>query len=258
MPPSDAPELILIFGWMGARLPHIQKYTELYNQIYPSSTQLVVRSYPDFLYTNSTQFWKDVAPLAKMLQDYQGKKVLIHTYSNGGCLMLNSLAKAAHSATAVAGERSNNPLPATAVIFDSCPGTGDVKTGINAFTAGMKNPFVKYPFAALVALVYTAVRWFRLLTGKSGDHFDAMREDLLDPSVLAHNVPRTYIYSDTDPIIPHQAVEAHAKESKRLGIKVDLEVFRDTPHVNHIKGEGNIDRYLDVVQNAWKGALRQS
>ncbi|KAG8998704.1 hypothetical protein FRB95_012174 [Tulasnella sp. JGI-2019a] len=254
--PDETPELVLIFGWMEARLPHIQKYTELYNKVYPGATQMVVRSYGDFLYTNSEQFFKEMAPLAKMLQEYQGKRVLVHVFSNGGCLMLTYLVEASRSLTAP--EAPMEPLQASAIIFDSCPGTGDVRSGARAFTAGMKNPIAKYAFATLVIFVITTVRWFRIITGKGGDHFNAMRKQLLDPVILPHGVvPRTYIYSDSDAIIPYKAVESHAEESKHLGLKVEVEKFPDTPHVNHIKGESNLARYLDIIQKTWKQASSQ-
>ncbi|KAG8889005.1 hypothetical protein FRB98_006269 [Tulasnella sp. 332] len=253
--PDEEPELILIFGWMGARVPHIQKYTELYNKLYPSATQIVVRSYEDFLYTNSTQFYKEMMPLAKVVDDYQGKRVLVHVFSNGGCLMLTYLVEASHKATPLGSP--GKPLPATTVIFDSCPGSGDVRSSMRAFTAGMKNPAAKYAFAALIALVFTVMRWYRILTGRSGDHFDTMRKGLLAPAVLGHSVPRTYIYSDADLIIPYKTVEAHVEDSRRLGMTVDVEKFH-TPHVQHIRGEGNLARYIDIVRSAWKQGVSQS
>jgi len=239
----DAPELILIFGWMNARLPHIHKYTELYHRTYPSATQLLVRSFGDYLYASSRTVPRDLLPVAKILSEYQQKRVLVHTFSNGGCLMLISLADALSTLS-----QSPTPIPASAVVLDSCPGDSNPMSSARAFSA-VTNPLFQWPLRAFMLAIFCTYWLYRRITFK-GDYFDAMRRKLLDPQVLSHGGPRTYIYSYADKLINPKAVEVHAADAKRLGLHANLEKFENTPHVNHL-GKGNQERYFDVVRRTW-------
>jgi pimeloyl-ACP methyl ester carboxylesterase len=65
-------------------------------------------------------------------------------------------------------------------------------------------------------------------------------------------VPRLYMYSPTDLLIPYQNVEAHAMAAKASGIEVRLEKFEGTSHVAHIRGAENQKRYWDAVKKIWE------
>jgi hypothetical protein len=54
---SDLDSVILIFGWMGAELSHLHKYTATYSVLYPTTTIILVRS-------PLSSFWSSSSGLA--------------------------------------------------------------------------------------------------------------------------------------------------------------------------------------------------
>ncbi|KAG8924432.1 hypothetical protein FRC01_011517 [Tulasnella sp. 417] len=242
---KDEPELILIFGWMDAQLQHIHKYTETYHNLYPGATQIIVRSFSQWWWTGTETSIEGTLPIAKLVNEtYNPQRTLIHAFSNGGMLSLADLTKGLHRLTG----RTDLPLPARTVIFDSCPGDSNFSGGVKAFTGGIKNPIVRNIAGALVVSTIS-LYWLYITAAGIEDPFVTMRKRLQDPAFLPPTASRTYIYSKIDELVPSQAVEQHAQESKKLGMDVVLEAYDNTPHVNHLRQ--NPDRYWAIVKNAW-------
>jgi len=255
----DHPKIIVICAWMDARLPHICKYTEAYHKLYPGATVIVLRSYNDYFIRSSETTIRAMIPVAKLLQDIRQQqkeekenRILVHAFSNGGCFMLLSLIDATSSITKLPATKAT-PFPAGAIIFDSCPWDGAILPAVRAFSAGITNPLLKYPFRALLILFILYIR-LRGLLSKSGDVLYVMRGRLLDDSVLPQTAPRTYLYSKGDQVIRSQAVEAHAEASRQAGFSVEIVDFEKTPHVNHMAK--NAERYLDLVRKTWERSTR--
>lgn len=143
-------------------------------------------------------------------------------YSKGGCFTLLSLTNA------MASVGLPTPIPAAAVIFDSSPGNSDFLSGMRALSVPVKNPISRYLLMATILCVFTVVYAFWTISGL-GDPFEDMRRKLLDPSILPHDTPRTYMYSRSDVIVPYKAVETHAAESKRIGLDTVIVEFANTP-----------------------------
>ncbi|KAG9016583.1 hypothetical protein FRB90_002917 [Tulasnella sp. 427] len=242
---KDEPELILIFGWMGAQLQHIHKYTETYHKLYPGATQIIVRNYPDWWWTREELSIQSLLPVAKIVnEEYNPQRTLVHAFSNGGVLALVNVTDGLHRLSG----KPSLPLPARSVIFDSCPGDSNFLGGAKAFTGHIKNSIIRTAASALAVSSMTLFWLFLTATGVE-DPFVTMRKRLLDPTFLPETASRTYIYSKTDELVPAQVVEQHAQESKKLGMDVVLEAYENTPHVNHLKQ--NPDRYWAIVKNAW-------
>jgi hypothetical protein len=72
-------------------------------------------------------------------------------------------------------------------------------------------------------------------------------------------VPRTYIYSDVDDIIPSESVEGHAKKARELigenaDVLVKLAKFEGSTHVAHARKDGK--RYWSEVKRTWETSYR--
>lgn len=148
-------------------------------------------------------------------------------------------------------------IPAKAVIFDSCPGVGTYANGIEALTAGIKNPWARWVGVIFAVLLMFSLQVYRFFTF-SPEPFSVMRKRILNPGVLPRSAPRTYIYSDADRLIDPQAVERNVQDAMELGFQVELEKFEGTPHVNHIKGPANAARYVDCVRRTWERGMQNS
>ncbi|KAL0578075.1 hypothetical protein V5O48_003893, partial [Marasmius crinis-equi] len=62
-----APNVILIFGWMAAKIGHLQKYTSIYEEMYPDATQVVVRNEPIFFISREPTRQALLQPVVEVL-----------------------------------------------------------------------------------------------------------------------------------------------------------------------------------------------
>jgi hypothetical protein len=154
--------------------------------------------------------------------------LLIHVFSNGGCLQLTTLAELLSSSSS----SSTPSLPARAIAFDSCPGRTTLGITLRAFTAPIKSTPVRY----LAYVPLTA--WFlgSRLTGQP-NLIEVMRDKLNDPALLPADAQRLYLYSRIDELIDPTDVEAHANDAreKLSGAQIKLREFDGSAHVSHAR-----------------------
>ncbi|KAJ1310816.1 hypothetical protein OPQ81_009336 [Rhizoctonia solani] len=264
------PPVILMFGWMDAQLPHLYKYTEQYNKVYPGATQILVRTHQSYFWKGEAAKRASVFPVIKLLRDAginehtaaEKSGLLVHTFSNGGALAQTSLARAI--ADTLPPNITTPALPAQAFIYDSLPGILDLRITALAFTAPIRSPALRTLAKLVVGAVYIMGSFWRhtvgLLLGQKEDTFTQLHRELNEPRLLPQRVPRTYIYSDVDEIIPSESVEGHAKKARELiGGEAGSELVRlvrieGGMHVAHAKKDGK--RYWDEVARTWEASYK--
>ncbi|KAF8599274.1 hypothetical protein BDV93DRAFT_526220 [Ceratobasidium sp. AG-I] len=269
------PSVILILGWLDAQLSHLHKHTETYHRLYPSATQILVRTNYEYFWASEATVKAYVAPVIKLLQDagihaYDDPKtsgLLIHAFSNAGAIAQTTLAHLLSSSpqTPTLGRAS---LPVQALIYDSLPGTLALQMTTRAFTANISSPLLRYLLVALLSFVYTvAIARLWVLSWVKPDlvekeMFRRLHSELNDQRLIPPGVPRTYLYSDADELSVPESVERHARVAKEwLNAKgmdgdalVRLEMFRGSPHVLHVKKEP--ERYWSAVVRTWEASCR--
>ncbi|QRW05751.1 indole-diterpene biosynthesis protein PaxU [Ceratobasidium sp. AG-Ba] len=258
------PSVILFCGWMDAQLVHLYKYTEHYHKLYPSATQILVRSHQKYFWANETTRRASVVPVLKLLRDsginpgdQPESSGLLYS---GGAIVLTSIARQL-------AETSNlSPaLPAQALIFDSLPGTIDLQVTIRAFTAPIRSAPIRAVASVIFGAVYIVGKIWKSTIGvlfrRGPDVFEQMHAGLHDPKLLSQNVPRTYLYSDVDELVQMESVEAHANEAKGLlqasGVDpalVRLVKFEGSKHVSHVRQDPQ--RYWAAVVDTWNASFR--
>ena len=192
-------------------------------------------------------------------------RILVHAFSNGqfppiyvfpqdltaifwpsgGCLSLTTLADAVKQAQP---DLKTAPIPAQAIIFDSCPGDASFRRGAAALAIGIQNPLGKIAAQALF-LIWATLMTMHLMIQRQKNFAEIMRARLLDESVIPRSACRAYIYSDGDVLIPEAIIEEHAMAAKLEGLDVRMERFDKTAHVAHMKEDPK--RYWEVVRGAW-------
>lgn len=214
------PQLVVMCGWMDARLAHLEKYSSAYRLLFPAATILILRSRQSTFYSFRSSA-KALEPAVRVVQQQIGPSsaqlklpttpppsILVHAFSNGGCRSVMQLdeqlrrlnpdglqAKAVSvpSSSAIVSEltRSNS-------IFDSCPGNTSLTIMVRAFTAPIKSRLLKIPASGLVALLYLIggiVNLYVLLLFFSVDkaqHSSQAQRDRLDFLLPPHQIhPRT-------------------------------------------------------------------
>ncbi|GAA5926070.1 hypothetical protein JCM3775_005194 [Rhodotorula graminis] len=253
---NKAPELILISGWMGAQLKHVEKYAETYRTIYPTSSILLLRSMESDFFRPS-KLVHALVPAADVLRSRTSgytagpsSGLLVHAFSNGGCLTLKTLNELMRPSRADGRQpiaAATTPLPARAIVFDSCPGQASLSGIIAAFTAGVKSPLVKVPLMGVLSVVYAFLRLWDMIRRRSSI---LARVAAYFNSPALPPVPRLYLYSTTDKLVPCADVEQHVAEARSLGLEVRAERFEATPHVAHARADPK--RYWGAVQQVWE------
>lgn len=133
----------------------------------------------------------------------------MHAFSNGGAQCAIQVVAAlppAHRATAF-----------RAFVLDSCPGEASYTRSANAILLPLaKSPTLKllaFPFIhLLLCLIFIADRVFGFENVVA-----RARRRLNSSAYIAHAVPRLYIYSSADQMVPALDVEAHAEQARCAG-----------------------------------------
>lgn len=241
---QGSPKLILLFGWMGAPLNHVQKYVSGYHKIWPSSPIILVQSLPAD-WRPLSKFGREYGVLETLLKQHDvditnpKSDVLMAVMSNGGCW----------SATALMNQLSSSSiLRPRALIYDSCPGVGRFSVTLRAFLIAGKYRLLRKAIAIVViTLWYFASKLVNTIAGINP--VKQLRDNMIH---RIQTQKRVYIYSDCDDIILSKDVEEHARQSsvEKPDEPVELQKFNKSGHVNHLREDEA--RYWGIVRDAWK------
>ncbi|GAA6041266.1 hypothetical protein JCM8097_001305 [Rhodosporidiobolus ruineniae] len=265
---AKAPELVLVAAWMGAQLKHVEKYLRNYQDLYPSASILLLRSNERDFYSFRNHLPRLLEPAVEVVNKHAGgveagpsSPVLVHVFSNGGCATLkelNELLKRSSPRNSTAANDDKKSLlpsstscgvPARAIVFDSCPGHSTLQTTLKAFTAGIRNRFLRVPAMAFFTVVYGVMKLVDFIRRRPPV---LTRLSLYLNSPSFPSVPRLYLYSEADELVPFTDVEHHAAEAKKRGVEVKTVRFEGTPHVAHARAEP--ERYWGAVKTFWEEA----
>ncbi|KAG6884575.1 hypothetical protein C0993_009906 [Termitomyces sp. T159_Od127] len=285
---SRSPTLILTFGWMGAKLSHLMKYTTVHRELYPDAVNIVIQCEPSFFISREATCQANLEPVIEVLEDLgylpsskmrskvtdqyevDPPRVLIHTFSNG-TPFLHPLT---HCSTGIGGCSQLTCFSRLlkvrypdwdilapgicALVLDSCPGLGTRQHIKNSISTLVRNPILRGFLRVLITwLFYWAAMKKRLFRSK--DQLEVLKMDLNRPNILPwtrRNTPRLYLCSKVDTMVALYEVEGHAKDAKATGFEdIRFEVFDNTAHVKHAKLEP--ERYWGAVKAVWDAACQQ-
>jgi hypothetical protein len=252
---NEAPNVIILFTWMGAAPKHIAKYTSTYTKLYPHTPIILIRTQLfDIMSLPTSILRRRYAPAFQKLfsissQSSETPRVLAQTFSNGGAFALLNFARFYRAL-------NGQPPPISALILDSGPAIGNIKRSVAAIMAPVcQNPLVWYPVFFGITFLLRLLFWKDRLLGRKS----IVRRTYLgmnEKGVLPEGVPRLYIYSLADSMVDWKEVEAHARVAEEdEGIsgsgKVELCRFEGSEHVAHLREDAG--KYWDAVQRRWEG-----
>ncbi|KAJ8072118.1 hypothetical protein PM082_015676 [Marasmius tenuissimus] len=261
------PNVILIFGWMGAKLGHLQKYTKVHEEMYPDATQVVVRNEPGFFLSREATRQRNLRPVVEVLEavgcipknrkengETTRPRILIHSFSNGGASQLYTLAKLLQSRGIAPLSYTPTTKPISALIIDSSPASGAIRTGSRAFTLHIRRAIFRIPLQLTLAFLFV-LRWlFDKLTG-TPPPFETLKRMLNSPHTLPwmdEKTPRTYMYSKKDELVPFEEVDEHVRKGREVAglVGVRNEVFETARHVDLARTEPG--RYWGTTSHSWE------
>ena len=246
---SDTHALVVLCTWMSANRKHIAKYTQQYRLQYPDADILVVESgVAEMVYrTNKSQQYR-VRPACDVIQAYisddapgRGKRqVVLHVFSNGGAQTAIQLAT---------GLRRPNAF--SAIIFDSCPGTATYQRTVEAMTLSMPRTPVTKVLGPPMLHIVLCLLYLVLFITRTEDAITRIRKQLNDHSLFSPDVPRLYLYSKADRLVPYQDVKGHVNDAKTNGYLATTELlFETSAHCAHAMAHK--ERYWEAVAELLK------
>jgi hypothetical protein len=232
---QDGPSLVVLCTWMSAHRKHISKYTQQYCKQYPDAEILIVESeVADLTYRTHSSQQVRLKPARDVLlsltsQHAEGhgqRQAVLHIFSNGGSQSAIQLATSL--------PESIRLQAFSAIIFDSCPGTATYHRTVQALTLSMpKSPLTKYLGSPILRLVVFLLYLVLFIT-RAEDAITKIRKQLNDHKLFGPDVPRLYIYSKADQLVPYQDVKSHADDAKAKGYRATSEVlFESSAHCAH-------------------------
>ena len=116
----------------------------------------------------------------------------------------------------------------------------------------MCNPILQRLASAFITLSYIyAILAYQLFGKKT--MFLKIRMTLNKYLLLlwfSKHIPRLYLYSQVDEMVPWMEVEAHAEGARKAWLDVRMERFRGSAHVAHARTD--LERYWGMVKKVWE------
>jgi hypothetical protein len=233
--------VVLLFGWWGAEMRHVEKYAELYRNRDCATVSVIadtMQVMTHLCYPSLDGCVRDaVTEVAKIIRanEKDGKKipVILHAFSNAGTFVLERLEVLVQQARedlkvsccedlVLVGERLNGE------IFDSAPGYPDAKLGFTS-TSGVvfgQSIIIKILVGFLFLLAGGISVLISILLGNPDVRWafwNNMREGRLC-------LRQAYVYSTADTIINTEKLE-ELIENRKTFADVSVYKFDDAPHV---------------------------
>jgi len=230
---NNSKRCALLLGWTGGSLRHVAKHSTMWNKIGVSAVVTDITLQETFLPRDQTKLRDKARRLLDIsTTELQAEEVVIHMFSNGGCLLFLSLLEE------LAERQRHHPhaprLPSiVGTIYDSSPVPmihpvgGPITTLLTGLSA-------KEKLSAMYNLVPYAITSTLLhpFRGNPLGWFGGLR----NPAINSTDWPQLMLYSGGDWIVPASQVEEFAAVRESQGTSVNLHRFPDdSPHVKHYR-----------------------
>jgi len=134
------------------------------------------------------------------------------------------------------------------IIIDSAPGIPtNILSIATASASGVRNKVVR---GIMIVILWAFCSfWFLYLKIFARKFHDLT----LEPNFVVDNlifltetpIPRLFLYSEADKVVPHSKIESYIQICKKKGIPVKEKKFNDSDHVQHYRAHKN--EYENVI-----------
>lgn len=269
---DDKEAVVLLLGWWGAKLRHVQKYSQLYRDRNCATVTAIIDPKDLlrlFLSDNLDEFAQQVASeVATKVRtiDKQNQKqksrtpVIIHAFSNGGAANVWRLNVLINQAKNKRDKKKLSPAEQDlllvgdrleVVLFDSAPCFPSIPTALKAINQAISNPFVRL----LAWLILSLQAFLAFLLRKTFGKHDYNTEfwNHMTYSTLARH--QIFVYSSFDEVCDVKRLEELIDMKKQShDHDVTVQKFDDSEHVQHLlKYPKEYNRLLDECLKKAKG-----
>lgn len=262
---AGSPSLIILCTWLGgATNKRIERYTQRYHNMWPTSNILLIRtSLADFLTRSEKSLHRRLRPAHREIRriaidpcwDPTRPKpttfdvgILLHVFSQGGTNIATHLVTSLNSILRVLGH--DIPLPLRQIVLDSCPGDPDISS---TYTAGAHSLPKTHPLRPLgCAVLYVLAAGIAALeaTGFRKPLAKTMRAQLNDTDIFSPSAARLYLTSRADEIVDTRHVEAHLQEAAAKGLNTEVLIFEGAGHCSLMLEDESA--YWNAIELCWQ------
>ena len=217
--------VVVLLGWAGCKDRYLAKYSAMYEE----------KGCITLRYTAPVEclFWRrDKMPYIgkRLIQVITDKSldqypIFFHVFSNGGAFLYQHVS--------LAMQQANTPLKVKGVIFDSAPGERRLTALFKAISAIIGgHPVLNIPMSFFITIFLSVLWFFEVIAHAFGLGYPVQT----NPIALAEEAyswPQLFLYSNTDTLIPASDVEKFASRRAERGVRVQLVLFTNSPHVKH-------------------------
>ena len=248
VPSTALRAVVLVFGWFGSELRHVNKYSQLYHTrncatvtgVADSCALIKVEKH--ILDSFAMEAAKKVVQILKEVDP--DLPVVAHVFSNGGTIPLSRLETLIHKANRARAEGTMTQMDEDLIllgkamqkggqIFDSSPCFPDYITGLRGIGSGIQNSafrFVAQVAFLLMILIQTPLVWL------SGEPSFTSRfwNHVMERPIASR---QAYVYSTKDDITNCTKLEALIAHRTRMvgSSNILIKKFTDSKHVLHLR-----------------------
>ena len=258
--------LVVLAGWLGCRQRNLRRYEGLYSKLgwqthsviatpamvvqsvmaCPPTTPCMPRDWPSGQQKQTPTSMEDLAwRVWGHAHQLDVPKILVHVFSNGGCLLWEQLRLILDSSKGeCASSKVLRNLDATLVgtIFDSCPSGRLEEIGrAMAFCT----PMERFQASIQGGFDYWTLSHRRIVTERvrqrGREYVDRLRDH---PS----SIPQLYLFSESDPLAPHREIQDLVEARRKLAGKNRIwkRTWQFSPHCAHLLT--NPGEYREAVE----------
>lgn len=256
-------QLVILCTWLGAAKKHVNKYTDLHQQMAPDARILLIESTVPILVSSYPRQREAIQPAAHVvravLDECDGTshpRILLHTFSNGGTNSATQLLIVLREEVLTA------PLPLLGLICDSGPAKGTYWKSYNSMVLSLPKDAASRLIGPLAVHVILCLLYTFIACGRYGKPEDLIRDTLLDEATvyrrsgsgaaddLEQRIRACYVFSKADRMVEWTDVIEHADAARSKGWLVRELMFEDSSHCNHLSKHER--EYFEAMQDIWK------
>ncbi|XP_017877123.1 transmembrane protein 53 isoform X2 [Ceratina calcarata] len=212
--------LVVLLGWAGCQDKYLVKYSAIYEEKrYTAPVECL--------------FWRrDLMPyigkrLVQVITDksLDQHPIFFHVFSNGGAFLYQHIS--------LAMQQANTPLKVKGVIFDSAPGERRMTALFKAISAIIGgHPVTNIPMSFFIT-IFLSILWFLEVVASALGCGYPVQTNPISLAEETYSWPQLFLYSNADTLIPASDVEKFANRRAERGVRVQLVLFTNSPHVKH-------------------------
>jgi hypothetical protein len=238
-PNEPTKAVVLLFGWLGAKPAHLQKYGQMWRARNCSTVAGTLNEFAILAKGDPAidafvlQAIREVIPL---LRANDRLPLILHGFSHGGSMPIERLETLlvltlATSAMDPDLKMVQQRLKLGAEMFDSAPIRMTLGIGVRSIRGVVPNHFLFFLAVLVSVSLYYCdrlINWFFGRPDKPSTYWSHMKTSTVC-------MRQAYVYSTADTITPYKHLEDMIEARRNRGADVTIRKFHDSPHVQHLR-----------------------